>query len=169
MENILISIEKSVTLVPLSNPVKEWGCELSPSDLSWLDKTHIKKALYNSISTEELRNYNNSFDSIPEYDLANSFLIFDKLNSEIIAQKLHIAEIEQRLKKYTNGENHKRYYEKNKEKIKETGASYLQKLKAENPEKIKEYSHRAYLNQKEKKLKKLAKIADENNRIVVPA
>jgi hypothetical protein len=169
MENILISLKNSVTLIPVKYPIKEWGCELSPSDLSWLDKKHIKKALENSISHEDLRNYNNSFENVPEYDMANAGLIFDKLNSEISTLKLHITDIEQRLKKYTNGENHKRYYEKNKEKIKETGASYLQKLKAENPEKIKEYSHRAYLNQKEKKLKNLAKLADENNRIVIPA
>jgi hypothetical protein len=74
-------------------------------------------------------------------------------------------ELEQRLKKYTNGDNHKRYYEKNKEKIKETGSSYLQKLKAENPEKIKEYSRRAYLNQKEKKEKKMAAEAEQNARV----
>jgi hypothetical protein len=85
-----------------------------------------------------------------------------KQNEELTKK---VAELELRIKKYTNGENHKRYYEKNKEKIKETGASYLQKLKTENPEKIKEYSHRAYLTQKEKKLKKLAAVAEENARI----
>ena len=73
------------------------------------------------------------------------------LNIQIVSLKTYISELELRLKKYTNGENHKRYYEKNKEKIKETGSSYLQKLKIENPEKLKEYSHRAYLNQKLKK------------------
>jgi 5-methylcytosine-specific restriction endonuclease McrBC GTP-binding regulatory subunit McrB len=52
-------------------------------------------------------------------------------------------ELEERLKKYTNGENHKRYYEKNKEKYKELGSNYLQKLKEENPEKLKEYRQRA--------------------------
>ena len=85
-----------------------------------------------------------------------------KQNEELTKK---VAELELRIKKYTNGENHKRYYEKNKERIKETGASYLQKLKVENPEKIKEYSHRAYLNQKEKKQKKLAEIAEENARV----
>jgi hypothetical protein len=45
-------------------------------------------------------------------------------------------ELEERLKKYTNGENHKRYYEKNKDKYKELGANYLQKLKEENPDKL---------------------------------
>jgi hypothetical protein len=59
-------------------------------------------------------------------------------------------ELEERLKKYTNGENHKRYYEKNKEKYKELGSNYLQKLKEENPEKLKEYRQRAYQKRKEK-------------------
>ena len=60
------------------------------------------------------------------------------------------AELEERLKKYTNGDNHKRYYEKNKEKYKELGSNYLQKLKEENPEKLKEYRQRAYQKRKEK-------------------
>jgi len=66
-------------------------------------------------------------------------------------QAKRIEELETRLKKYTNGDNHKRYYEKNKNKIKETGTAYLQKLKAENPDKLKEYSHNAYLRKKLKK------------------
>ena len=65
---------------------------------------------------------------------------------------IKISDLEERLKKYTNGSNHKRYYEKNKEKIKESGSNYLQKLKLENPEKLKEYSKRAYANKKKKKL-----------------
>ena len=59
-------------------------------------------------------------------------------------------ELEQKLKKYTNGDNHKRYYEKNKDKIKINGLSYLKNLKIENPEKIKEYNHNAYMKKKEK-------------------
>jgi hypothetical protein len=58
--------------------------------------------------------------------------------------------LEERLKKYTNGDNHKRYYEKNKEKVMELGANYLQKLKEENPEKLKEYRRTYYLKKKEK-------------------
>ena len=54
------------------------------------------------------------------------------------------------LKKYTNGENNKRYYEKNKEKVKQQGAEYLKKLSEENPEKLKEYRRNAYLKRKEK-------------------
>lgn len=60
------------------------------------------------------------------------------------------TELEERLKKYTNGDNHKRYYEKNKEKVKEIGTNYLQKLKEENPEKLKEYRKTAYQKRKEK-------------------
>jgi len=86
-------------------------------------------------------------------ELEHAVELIENLNIEMASLKSYIAELELRLKKYTNGENHKRYYEKNKEKIKETGSSYLQKLKKENPEKIKEYSHRAYINQKEKKKK----------------
>ena len=75
----------------------------------------------------------------------------DKLQKENKSLLKRIEELETRLKKYTNGDNHKRYYEKNKQKIKETGTAYLQKLKAENPDKLKEYSHSAY---ERKKLKK---------------
>ena len=64
--------------------------------------------------------------------------------------KQQITELEKRLKKYTNGDNHKRYYEKNKEKIMETGANYLKNLKEVNPEKLKEYRHTYYLKRKEK-------------------
>jgi predicted MPP superfamily phosphohydrolase len=64
--------------------------------------------------------------------------------------KQQITELKKRLKKYTNGDNHKRYYEKNKEKIMETGANYLKNLKEVNPEKLKEYRHTYYLKRKEK-------------------
>ena len=75
----------------------------------------------------------------------NKFL--KQINSDLLAK---VDELTTRLHKYTNGDNHKRYYEKNKEKIKQSGATYLQKLKAENPGKIKEYSKRAYANKKKK-------------------
>ena len=41
------------------------------------------------------------------------------------------TELEERIKKYTNWDNHKRYYEKNKDKkirIKEQGINYLKKF-----------------------------------------
>jgi len=83
-----------------------------------------------------------------------------KYTETIKMQQQKIEELELRLKKYTNGDNHKRYYEKNKNKIKESGSNYLQKLKTENPEKIKEYSRKAYANKKAKK--KLEEQLDEN-------
>lgn len=76
--------------------------------------------------------------------------------SELIAEnerlKKEVNELREHLKKYTFGDNHKRYYEKNKEKVKEGGAKYLQKLKEENPEKLREYWRRAYQNRKLKML-----------------
>ena len=71
-------------------------------------------------------------------------------------------ELEEKLKKYTNSNGHKKYYETNKEIVMEKGANYLQKLKEENPEKLKEYRRKAYLNRKEK-LKNLEKEKAENN------
>lgn len=73
-----------------------------------------------------------------------------KLKTEITELKVKLNETETSLKKYTNGDNHKRYYEKNKEKVMELGANYLEKLKTDNPDKLKEYRHRAYLKRKAK-------------------
>lgn len=64
--------------------------------------------------------------------------------------KTEIIELKEQLKKYTYGNTHRRYYEKNKEKIKEDRINYLKKLKEENPEKLKEYRKKAYENQKKK-------------------
>ena len=82
--------------------------------------------------------------------MEQEILILKKKNEELIKT---VADLEQRLKKYTNGDNHKRYYEKNKEKYKELGSNYLQNLKVENPEKLKEYRRTAYENKKLKLLK----------------
>ena len=56
--------------------------------------------------------------------------------------KKEIIELKEQLKKYTYGNTHRRYYEKNKEKVIEGGANYLKKLK--------EYRRTAYLNKKNK-------------------
>ena len=81
----------------------------------------------------------------------------DIIKNENNKLKQKILELEERLKKYTNGDNHKRYYEKNKEKIMEIGSNYLQKLKEENPEKLKEYRRTYYLKKKNEKMKQLEK------------
>jgi len=88
----------------------------------------------------------------------NIYNNMDGLEQENVLLKQKIQELEERLKKYTNGENHKRYYEKNKDKVKEIGANYLNKLKEENPEKLKEYRRTYYLKKKEK-----MKQDDQNN------
>lgn len=58
--------------------------------------------------------------------------------------------LRKQLEKYTNNDRHKKYYEKNKERVKENAKNYLNRLKEENPEKLKEYRHRAYLKRKDK-------------------
>ena len=45
------------------------------------------------------------------------FSQMEELQKENDELKLKVQGLEERLKKYTNGENHKRYYEKNKDKI----------------------------------------------------
>ena len=75
--------------------------------------------------------------------------LLEKLKLENETLKKQLEEIKKHLQKYTNGDNHKRYYEKNKEKVKEKGLNYLKKLKEENPEKLKEYKRSYYLKKKE--------------------
>jgi hypothetical protein len=155
-DNIVIVHEPSIIVQNFISLPSFISCELSNEEIAWLNKKHIKNVFTKATASEDLQTYNQSNENIASYDLINAVLLFRRLNTKIKDLETQNMDLEQRLKKYTNGDNHKRYYEKNKEKIKETGASYLQKLKIENPEKIKEYSHRAYLNQKNKKLKKLA-------------
>ena len=152
-----IKEKENIIIAQATSASNYFTCEISASELAWLEKKHINKYLtaYNDVS-EYLKIYNQTDDCVPDFDMQNAFGLLTKFNNKILDLKMQNLDLEQRLKKYTNGENHKRYYEKNKEKIKEVGASYLQKMKAENPEKIKEYSHRAYLKQKEKKIAAMA-------------
>ena len=92
---------------------------------------------------------------------------YNKLVEENSGLKKKIEELEQKLKKYTNGDNHKRYYEKNKDKIKINGLSYLKNLKIENPEKIKEYNHNAYMKKKKEKQKLLKEKGEQVLNIII--
>ena len=74
-----------------------------------------------------------------------------KLREENTKQKQIIQDLETRLKKYTNNQGHKKYLEQHKEQIQTIKNNYLQKLKEENPEKLKEYWRRASQKRKEKK------------------
>jgi hypothetical protein len=73
-----------------------------------------------------------------------------KLREEMRILEERVKELEERLKKYTNSPAHKSYYEAHKEEVKAKGKVYLQKLKEENPEKLKEYRRKTYLNKKKK-------------------
>ena len=62
------------------------------------------------------------------------------------------AKLKNLVEHYIN--SRKTYYEKNKEIVNEKATARLKKLTEEDPEKIKEYRRKAYLNQKEKKKQK---------------
>lgn len=65
--------------------------------------------------------------------------------NEMLKQK--VVELEEKLKKYTNPQSCKNFYEKNKEKIIQTSNERLKNL---NSDKLKEYRRNAYLKRKEK-------------------
>uniref|UniRef100_A0A6C0CEM5 Uncharacterized protein n=1 Tax=viral metagenome TaxID=1070528 RepID=A0A6C0CEM5_9ZZZZ len=71
------------------------------------------------------------------------------IENELLKKKN--IELEEKLKAYTNTERNKRYYEKNSEKVKEKAKNYMERMKTENPEKLKEWRHNAYMNRKNKK------------------
>lgn len=76
---------------------------------------------------------------------------FEDVLKENAELKAKLTEMEEALKKYTNGERHQRYYDTHKEDVKSRAKTYMDKLKAENPEKIKEWRRNAYLKAKANK------------------
>jgi cell division septum initiation protein DivIVA len=74
----------------------------------------------------------------------------NKILEENDKLKNKIKELEENLQIYTNSERHIKYYQNNKEKVKERAKNYMEKIKLENPEKIKEWRHNAYINRKNK-------------------
>lgn len=75
----------------------------------------------------------------------------EALLKENEALKNEIAELRQQVNSLADSK--KKYYETNKDTIKEKASQRLKKIAEENPEKIKEYRRKAYLNRKEKLLK----------------
>ena len=67
----------------------------------------------------------------------------EELIKENEGLKTKLSEAQEALKKYTNGERHKRYYEAHKEEVKARAKVYMEKVRAENPEKIKEWRRNA--------------------------
>jgi hypothetical protein len=72
------------------------------------------------------------------------------IENELLKKKN--IELEEKLRSYTNTERNKKYYEKNSEKVKEKAKNYMERMKTENPEKLKEWRHTAYMNRKNKLL-----------------
>ena len=81
-------------------------------------------------------------------DHKDTLIIEQQTEIELLNDK--IESLQAQLSKYTNNDRHKKYYEQNKDKVKEKAKNYLNKLKSENPEKLKEYRHRAYMKRREK-------------------
>ena len=73
-----------------------------------------------------------------------------ELKQKIEKMEKYITELEEHLKKYTNSSRHLKYYENNKDVVKERTKNYVDKLKTENPEKLKEWRRTYYLKRKEK-------------------
>ena len=73
-----------------------------------------------------------------------------KLKKKIEQLEKENEEIKEKIKSYTNTDRHKRYYEKNKDIITKKARAYIDKVKQNDPGRIKEYQHTAYLNRKSK-------------------
>jgi len=73
-----------------------------------------------------------------------------ELKQTLEKREKYIVELEENLKKYTNNNRHLKYYENNKDVVKERTKNYVDKLKTENPEKLKEWRRNYYLKRKEK-------------------
>lgn len=73
-----------------------------------------------------------------------------ELKLKLEKMEKYVKELEDNLKKYTNNNRHLKYYENNKEVVKERTKNYVEKLKNENPDKLKEWRRNYYLKKKEK-------------------
>jgi hypothetical protein len=78
----------------------------------------------------------------------NIKLLKEQFDKTILEAK--IKELTEQLQKYTNNKRHIKYYENNKEKVKERAKTYMEKIQETNPEKLKEWRKTAYQNRKAK-------------------
>tara|TARA_B110000285_G_scaffold235562_1_gene318097 strand:- start:8352 stop:8618 length:267 start_codon:yes stop_codon:yes gene_type:complete len=76
----------------------------------------------------------------------------EEMINEITNLRSQVITLKTRLEKYTNSDRHKKYYANNKEKVKQNAKRYIERLKEENPEKLKEYRKKAYINRKDKEI-----------------
>jgi hypothetical protein len=93
----------------------------------------------------------------------NKALNNETLNNETLIKELEELrkqkeEADNKLKRYASSSQAraKRYYENHKDIMIDKANERLKKLKETNPEKIKEYSRRAYLKKKERLAKEMA-------------
>jgi hypothetical protein len=84
-------------------------------------------------------------DNCEEYK--NKIKLLEEMNKELGDE---VNNLKERLKKYTNPERRKRYYEQHKEEMKEKAKEYSKKAYEKNPEKIKENTKKTYQQKKEK-------------------
>lgn len=103
----------------------------------------------NKITIEEYLKLKKAYDELNIKHI-DEYLILKKEYDEL---KIKYNELEEKHKKYTNGNSHKKYYENNSDIIKQRSKKYMEKIKETNPEKLKEWRHKAYIKQKEKKNK----------------
>jgi hypothetical protein len=75
-----------------------------------------------------------------------------KENEELRQQLKQLKQLQEDHKQYSQNvvDSKRKYYESNKEIVKEKALHRLKKLAEDNPEKIKEYRRNAYLKRKEK-------------------
>lgn len=83
----------------------------------------------------------------------------EKEQNEKLILEEKIKELTGQLQKYTNSKRHIRYYENHKDEVKERAKIYMEKIKEQNPEKLKEWRKTAYENRK-------AKLKQTNNEIL---
>ena len=84
--------------------------------------------------------------SLEELIIENGSL---KATIKQLEEKLKLSE--EKMKKYTNSEAHKKYYSEHREEVKTKGKEYLQELKVKDPEKLRAYWRTAYEKRKLKK------------------
>lgn len=78
----------------------------------------------------------------------------EELYNQIQSLQSQVQLLKSQLEKYTNNDRHKRYYNNNKDKIKLNAKRYIEKLKDENPDKLREYRKKAYMNRKQRESSK---------------
>jgi hypothetical protein len=84
-------------------------------------------------------------------EINNYIVEINALKNEVAELKNKNNDLQEHLKKYTNSKSKQKYYENNSDIVNEKAKIYKEKIKREDPDKIKKWAHAAYLKQKEKK------------------